>query len=132
MHYKLKSSFNYYEVKMNQRKYSKDHIGENFIVYELLPIYESQKSYYRKAIVIEDNYKNRYLQSYDTVVCMITRQGLIKLWDNWSLTTSKHIHDFLLQNGFSGYCKKDWLALEVGKPYQKDQAKKLFRIAETA
>lgn len=128
----MKNNVNYYQLQVKQRQYLTNYVGSHFISYELLPVYKNQKSFYGKAIVIEDNYKNRYLQSYNTIVCMLTRSGFIKLWDSWSVTTSNHIHDFLLQHGFKGYCKKNWLALEVGKLYQKDQAKKLFKIKETA
>jgi len=85
---------NYRGLRKKQDIILKDHKGTNFIAYELLPIHTNQKSFYGKAIVIEDNYKNRYLQSYETVVAAITRDGFIKMWGSWSVTSSKHIHDF--------------------------------------
>lgn len=71
-----------------------------------------QRDYYGKARVFEDdNYI--VLRSYDTDVIAIDKEknSLVRLWSGWSTTTSKHVNDFLIQNGFSTLSKKEWCAL---------------------
>lgn len=81
---------------------------------ELIPKYSSQKSFYKKAWVEYDDEGNIYLISYSTNVAIIkdealtdgkTREALIKGW--YSMTTSKHINEFLLQHGFNAISKKE-------------------------
>lgn len=73
----------------------------------------TQKSYYGKAKVIVTE-KARYLLSYDTIVCCVSFDGhFIKLWNEWSRTTSLHINDFMRFTRFNnGFNKKQWLNLE--------------------
>ena len=71
-----------------------------------------QKDYYKKAkVIIEGDLK--ILQSYNTrVIAIDTVNGnIIRLWNGWSVTTAKHINDFLMQHGFNAICKKDWLKM---------------------
>lgn len=72
-----------------------------------MEIYElnatTQKSYYGKALIIEDD-KTIKLQSYTTIVAELnkkTRELTISGW--YSMTTSKHINDFLRA---LGSCKR--------------------------
>ena len=84
-------------------------INPNYI-YDLTP--SNQKSYYGKAKILETD-SGYYLMSYATVVCYITRNKalLVKLWNDYSLTTSKHINDFLKFYGLRRYSKREWLEL---------------------
>lgn len=70
----------------------------------LEPVYNSQKDYYKKAVVkiLDNNIKLLY--SYNTLVCIIYNDNKYILNDNisydllFSNTTLKHLKDFLLQN----------------------------------
>lgn len=78
--------------------------------YELTPIKANVKSYYRKAFVeevVHDLYgycKNLY--SYDTLIAeyIINDQTLKinteNMEDTFTLTTLRHLKEFMLQNGF--------------------------------
>lgn len=71
-----------------------------------------QKSYYNKAIImIDDDFI--VLRSYNTDVIAIDKREnkIIRLWNGWSKTTSKHINDFLMLYGFKPLSKKEWLDL---------------------
>lgn len=87
-----------------------------------LPCYDRCESFYGKARVIETE-KGRYLQSYDTIVCYLSYGGsFVKLWDNYSVTTMRHINsfmDFVRWNHCGG--KKWWDTLEVGEIYNYNQ-----------
>ena len=52
--------------------------------------------------VIEDN-GNIYFQSYESLICKIDRNNTVSLGTDWnySTTTSKHLYEFLRQNGHS-------------------------------
>lgn len=69
--------------------------------------YNSQKSFNRKAKVIEYN-GALYLQSYDTIVAKI-ENGEYKIYGWYSETTKRHINDFLMQNGFEALNKKEMM-----------------------
>lgn len=73
----------------------------------------SQKSFYGKAleIVADDGI---YLMSYSTIVCSISFTGNVKrLWHGYSVTTMKHINDFLFNNGCDTINKKCWCSMSV-------------------
>lgn len=73
--------------------------------YELKPI-TKQKSFYGKAIVRFDEVGNETLYSYDTPIIKRTKEGkLIKLWNDYSNTTGKHI------KAFCGLNKKEFMEL---------------------
>jgi len=65
---------------------------------ELNPVYDSRKSFYKKAHVIHDG-ANMKLQSYNTIVAEI-KDGEAVIYGFYSATTIRHIKDFLYQNGF--------------------------------
>ena len=82
-------------------------------------IYDSRKSFYNKAVVIE-NEKGKSLMSYNTVVARIIdkNNGYIipayaEVYGIYSQTTLRHIKEFLKQNGFKAESKtqieKDYL-----------------------
>ena len=66
--------------------------------YELNCSYDSRKSFYNKAVVIEEE-GNKKLRSYNTIVCEIKNNKPL-VYGSYSNTTSRHIKEFLLQNGF--------------------------------
>lgn len=69
-------------------------------------------SFFGKAIVevIPGGYM---LISYDTNVCKIVDGAFIRLWDDWSATTLRHVNAFRIQHGFDSLNKWQWLALGV-------------------
>lgn len=67
-----------------------------------------QKSYYKKAYVLEDEKGNLFLQSYDTIVCGIINGAFKKYWDGYSKTTKNHVNDFRKDNKMTMLSKKDW------------------------
>ena len=94
-------------------------------VKELQPRYDTAKSFYHKAKVYRDNKGSIYLQSYNTIVTEIKdpaitgtkkSQVIIKGW--YSVTTARHINEFLMQNGFRKLSKKQ---MEGGYIYEKCQ-----------
>ena len=75
----------------------------------------NQKSFYGKAKIY---FKGEwiYLESYETIVCSIKMGTKIfrRHWSSWSVTTSKHIKDFMIFEGFEhGLTKNEWLSLPV-------------------
>ena len=66
--------------------------------YEIEPMFDSQKSFYRKAYVVADG-NTKTLYSYDTAVIeydCITNT-FRRLWHGWSVTTGRHIKEFCKQ-----------------------------------
>lgn len=73
--------------------------------YYLIPN-DSHKSFYGKAIVIENDNGEKILQSYSTQVMKQTKTGdFIRLWDGWTTTTGRHI------KAFSGLNKAEYFKL---------------------
>lgn len=71
---------------------------------ELKTIYDSRKSFYRKANVnVSDGVLTLY--SYNTKVAQIN-DGKAVVFNTHSATTLRHIKEFLLQNGFEATSKK--------------------------
>lgn len=81
-------------------------------IYELKPI-TSQKSFYGKAYVLEDEKGNLFLKSYDTIVCGIINGKFKKFWDGYSKTTITHVNDFRNAYDMKTLYKKDWESLSV-------------------
>lgn len=70
------------------------------ITYNLETIYDSHKSFYGKAKVVENDLM-KSLYSYDTLVATLdTTTGNITLHPRWneSQTTLRHVKEFLKQN----------------------------------
>lgn len=78
--------------------------------YLLFPIYDTRKSFYGKARIVE-NYDRIVLYSYNTPVAMLKdKKALIE--NNEKLltqTTMRHIKEFLLQEGFKAETKQQML-----------------------
>ena len=66
-------------------------------IYELSARFDSRKSFYGKAHVIELDNGVKQLQSYDTIVGEIKNGKYFQLWDGKSQTTTRHIKEFIKQ-----------------------------------
>lgn len=73
----------------------------------------SQKSFYKKAYVLEDEKGNLFLQSYDTIVCGIINGIFKKFWGGYSRTTQTHVNDFRKAHNMGTLCKKEWESLSA-------------------
>lgn len=62
-------------------------------IYELEARYDSRKSFYGKAHVIDHGRGYYELQSYDTIVSQC-RNGIVTHLGKWSQTTSRHQREF--------------------------------------
>lgn len=70
---------------------------------------DSHKSFYGKAVVIIKDNDNRFLRSYDTIVCHIDENNnFIKDWYGYSATTMRHVNSFREYYGFPKMSKKEW------------------------
>lgn len=65
----------------------------------------------KRALIIQADNDDIYLQSYDTLILKITPdKKIVKLWNDYSKTTLKHIDTFLKFYGFNTIgSKKAWL-----------------------
>lgn len=63
------------------------------LFYELSARYDPQKSFYRKAHVIDHENGTYELQSYDTIVSRCV-DGKVEHLGRWSQTTSRHQREF--------------------------------------
>lgn len=83
-----------------------------FDCYELSPRYDSRKSFYGKAQVIEVD-GDTYLKSYDTIVCGIVGGEFRRFWGGWSATTGRHISEFTRQFLRMPCNKAEWEQIPV-------------------
>lgn len=77
--------------------------------YDLIPEYDSRASFYGKARVSVNEHGDRILISYTTKVAAIA-DGKAKVYGTYSVTTLRHIKEFLLQNGFKADNSKQIMA----------------------
>ena len=76
-------------------------------VYELNPLFDSRKSFYRKAFVeIDPKTGDLTLKSYGTKVAVI-KAGKLEVFGTYSATTLRHIKEFMWQNGYPPLSKKE-------------------------
>lgn len=97
---------------------------ENYKCYDL-PCYDSRRSFYGKARVLEDRDGSRMLQSYSTNICTISAAGtLSKLDPVATVTTRRHIRSFFAHCGYAypGNCAWDALPLHREVPLTKGGA----------
>ena len=89
-------------------------MGQFGYLYELKPQFDSAKSFYHKANVYRNDKGSIFLMSYETIVAEIrdatitetgNQQAIVYGW--YSMTTSRHINEFLQQNGFNKMSKKE-------------------------
>jgi hypothetical protein len=74
---------------------------------ELLPRYDSRKSFYGKARIETTPEGWLVLISYDTKVAVINpKPHRVKVYGTHSSTTLRHIKEFLKQNGFRADSKQ--------------------------
>ena len=89
----------------------------NMSIMELCPYYDSAKSFYGKAKVIEIE-NDVFLMSYDTIVAFFNRDTKVaKVISTYSATTLRHIKEFLKQSGFKAETKK-----QIEKDYMEEVA----------
>lgn len=81
-------------------------------VFELKPI-NNRKSFYGKAVAIEQDNGTIELKSYNTIVARIVKGKFERLWSGYSQTTMSHINAFINAYGISGGGKSWWDSLEV-------------------
>lgn len=89
----------------------------NMSIMELCPYYDSAKSFYGKAKVIEIE-NDVFLMSYDMIVAFFNRDTKVaKVIGTYSTTTLRHIKEFLKQSGFKAETKK-----QIEKDYIEEVA----------
>ena len=86
-------------------------------MYETILKATTQKSYYGKAIIREEN-GEKLLRSYETIVCKYNPETgkFTRLWGGWSRTTANHVNDFRRLYGLPTLSKKEWEAIPVCGP----------------
>jgi len=77
--------------------------------YELHPRYDTRASFYGKARIEINEDGTKRLWSYDTHVASI-KGGKPMVFDTYSVTTLRHIKEFLKQNGFKADNSKQIIA----------------------
>lgn len=89
-------------------------MGQLEYLHELKPQFDSAKSFYRKANIYRNNKGSIFLMSYETIVAEIKdatvtdtgeKQAIVHGW--YSMTTARHINEFLQQYGFDKMSKKE-------------------------
>ena len=81
---------------------------------ELMPIH-GEKSFYGKAFVRNYDNGDKVLESYGTDIIRVRGGMMIRLWDDWSATTGRHI------KAFCGLNKKGYMALCTPETMYKTQ-----------
>ena len=70
----------------------------------LEPVYPArQKSFYGKALVLSSDSGDKYLKSYDTIVCSIVDGKVHRYWGSRSNTTTRHLRSFLSPAQYDEY-----------------------------
>lgn len=90
------------------------------MTFELQTKYDSRKDFYGKAITRFENGK-LILKSYNTDVAEI-ENGQARVFGLYSQTTTRHIKEFLKQNGFKAENSK-----QIMQDYGKDKLKKQIK-----
>lgn len=76
----------------------------------LIPQYDRANSFYGKAHVETMQDGSKILVSYCTKVCKIDVSGNVSFpWGGYSVTTMRHINEFLLQNGKKSLGKAEYM-----------------------
>lgn len=77
----------------------------------------TQKSYYKKANIYYDSAEDCFLlQSYNTIMCKVKGDMIVRLSDEYSRTTQRHVNDFLRKYGFSSLQgKKNFYSLPLNE-----------------
>lgn len=70
----------------------------------LEPVYPArQKSFYGKALVLSSDSGDKYLKSYNTIVCGVINGKVHRYWDSRSNTTTRHLRSFLSPDQYVEY-----------------------------
>lgn len=88
--------------------------------YFLKPSAGTQKSFNNKALVKEENANTAILISYNTTVCKIQNNKLVRLWNDYSATTLRHINAFCTAYNLPTMTKKQWENLPVKEAWNND------------
>lgn len=72
-----------------------------------------QKSFYGKAHIITTAEGQRFLKSYNTIVCGIVDGKFERYWNDYSATTMRHINAFLYACDCETINKSVWDKLSV-------------------
>lgn len=85
--------------------------------FELTPRFDSRASFYGKAHVIINDDDSLTLRSYETDILTIneSKRTLIKLYDEYSQTTNRHIQEFAKQYDLPITKWSDFDKLEMNK-----------------
>lgn len=73
---------------------------------ELEPVYDTRKSFYKKAFIIRNSNGTIDLLSYSTIVATI-KNGKLHINGFYSNTTLRHIKEFISQMGFKNGSKAE-------------------------
>lgn len=82
--------------------------------YYLMAKYDARDSFYNKARVEEDDNGNSKLYSYNTHVATV-KDGVAIVHGTFSMTTGRHIKEFLKQQGFRADDRK-----QIENEYMED------------
>jgi hypothetical protein len=86
--------------------------------YALEPQYDSRLSFYGKAHVIVEDNGDLTLRSYSTDILTLKTNGkVVKLWDDWSQTTGRHIVEFCRQHHIRVKNKRDYDDLPLNEEF---------------
>ena len=84
---------------------------------ELAPMHDRAKSFYGKAYIITDGYGTQTLYSYSTPVLSIdAHRNVSRHWHGYSVTTMRHVDEFMRQRGFDP-CGKSWWDAQPVREY---------------
>ena len=91
----------------------RDLILKNVIKRSAMPLapIDGRKSFYGKCEVFSvkfDNSSGVILYSYNTPVIAVIDGNPVKLWNDWSSTTGRHVNAFLSSCGLPTVTKKQW------------------------
>lgn len=88
--------------------------------YELTCKFDSRKSFGGKAQIKEEN-GEKTLLSYGVEILKVKGNQITPLWEGYSLTTQRHINEFMLQE-FGKVCnKKSWEQIQKGEIVTAEQ-----------
>lgn len=96
----------------------RDLILKNVIKRSAMPLapIDGRKSFYGKCEIFSVNFDNSsgvILYSYGEPVIAVIDDKPIRMWDDWSATTHRHVNAFLAKCGKGKISKAEWLKMEV-------------------
>lgn len=89
-------------------------------IYELNCEFDNRQSFYGKAQIREEN-GTKTLISYGVEILKVKGNKITPIWEGYSLTTQRHINEFMLQE-FGKVCnKKSWEQIQKGEIVTAEQ-----------